>query len=230
MKETEIYAPNFRNGERVVLVRHPHGGVFEIPELTVNNRHPEAKRLLGRAPDAVGIHSKVAARLSGADFDGDTVLVIPNNSKKVKTDRPLEGLKIFDPQMYKIPDDSPIPRMTARQKASEMGQVSNLITDMTIKNASTSELARAVRHSMVVIDAEKHGLDYKQSAKDNGISALKTKYQGGASAGAATLISRASSRTDVPERKGAPRVDPTTGRKSFQETGATYVDAKGKVQ
>lgn len=230
MKETEIYAPNFRNGERVALVRHPHGGIFEIPELTVNNRHPEAKRLLGRAPDAVGIHSKVAERLSGADFDGDTVLVIPNSSGRVKTGRPLDGLKNFDPQMYKLPDDSPIPRMTARQKASEMGQVSNLITDMTIKNASTSELARAVRHSMVVIDAEKHGLDYKQSAKDNGISQLKAKYQGSANAGASTLISRASSRTDVPERKGAPRIDPATGRKSFQETGATYVDAKGKTQ
>lgn len=230
MRETEIYAPNFRNGERVVLVRHPHGGIFEIPELTVNNRHPEAKRLLGRAPDAVGIHSKVAERLSGADFDGDTVLVIPNNSRKVKTGRPLDGLKNFDPQMYKLPDDSPIPRMTARQKASEMGKVSNLITDMTIRGANNAELARAVRHSMVVIDAEKHGLNWKQSAIDNGIAQLKAKYQGDSKAGgASTLISRASSRTDVPERKGAPRIDPTTGKRTYQETGATYVDASGKV-
>jgi hypothetical protein len=37
MKDNEIYAPNFRNGEKVVLVRYPHGGTFEIPELTVNN-------------------------------------------------------------------------------------------------------------------------------------------------------------------------------------------------
>lgn len=38
MKETEIFAPNYRDGEKVVLIRYPHGGTFEIPELTVNNK------------------------------------------------------------------------------------------------------------------------------------------------------------------------------------------------
>ena len=235
MKETEIYAPNYRNGERVALIRYPHGGIFEIPELTVNNHHPEAKKLLGNAKDAVGINHKVAQKLSGADFDGDTVLVIPNNSRKVKSSPALEGLKDFDPvRTYKLPDDSPIPRMTARQKAIEMGVVSNLITDMTIKGANTSELARAVRHSMVVIDAEKHGLNYKQSALDNGIAQLKAKYQGGPTAGAATLISRASADVRVADRKersaakgGA--VDKATGKKVFEETGETFVNAQGKV-
>ena len=37
----------FRDGERVALVRFPHGGTFEIPELTVNNRNREARRILG---------------------------------------------------------------------------------------------------------------------------------------------------------------------------------------
>ena len=37
MKDNEIYAPNFKDGERVVLIRYPHGGIFEIPELIVNN-------------------------------------------------------------------------------------------------------------------------------------------------------------------------------------------------
>ena len=55
---------------------------------------------------------------------------------------------------------------------TEMGKISNLITDMTIIGATDDELARAVRHSMVVIDAEKHHLDYKQSEKDNNIQAL----------------------------------------------------------
>jgi len=49
LRDNEIYAPNFRDGEKVVLVRYPHGGIFEIPELTVNNRHPESKRSIGRA-------------------------------------------------------------------------------------------------------------------------------------------------------------------------------------
>lgn len=228
MKEHEIYAPNYRNGERVALVRYPHGGIFEIPELTVNNRHPQAKKALGNARDAVGINSKVAERLSGADFDGDTVLVIPNNSRSVKTAPALVGLKGFDPQRA-YPGHEGMPKMTARQKAFEMGDVSNLITDMTIRGANTTELARAVRHSMVVIDAEKHGLNWKQSAIDNGIPQLKQKYQGSARAGASTLISRATSRKDVPERKQTVRIDPATGKRVFVETGATYTNKQGKL-
>jgi len=242
MKETEIYAPNFKNGERVVLIRHPHAGVFEIPELTVNNRHPEARKLLGPTKDrpepvrdAVGIHPKVAQHLSGADFDGDTVLVIPNNDRRIKNSPPLAGLKDFDPQIYKIPDDSPIPRIKPKTKQLQMGDVSNLITDMTIKGAPPSELARAVRHSMVVIDAEKHHLNYKQSAIDNGISQLKKRYQTDAAgnpssrAGASTLISRAKSRKEVPERKQGFKINPETGAKEYRYTGATKIDAKGRV-
>jgi hypothetical protein len=233
LRENEIYAPNFRDGERVALVRYPHGGIFEIPELTVNNRHPEARRSIGQARDAVGIHSKVAERLSGADFDGDTVLVIPNNKRQVKTAPALDGLKGFDPQRS-YPAYEGMKRMSARTKAIEMGQVSNLITDMTIRGASTAELARAVRHSMVVIDAEKHNLDWKQSAADNGIGQLKAKYQGGSRAGASTLISRATSAVRVAERKPRPAaegggVDKATGERRFVPTGETYTNRQGKT-
>lgn len=224
LKDNEIYAPNYRNGEKVVLIRHPHGGIFEIPELTVNNKNREANSVIKQAKDAVGINSKVAARLSGADFDGDTVLVIPNNNKSIKTSPPLEGLKNFDPQQYKM--DQPN-GMTGKMKQRQMGEVSNLITDMTIKKASHAEIARAVRHSMVVIDAEKHNLNYKQSAKDNNIAELKQKYQGRANAGAATLISRAKSEERVGARKprsvkdGGP-INPKTGEKMWEYTNETY--------
>lgn len=227
MKTTEVYAPNFKHGEKVVLVRHPHGGRFEIPELTVNNKNPHARKAIGtKVKDAIGIHPKVAERLSGADFDGDSVLCIPNNSGKVKTSPALKGLNGFDPKaMY--PEYPGMKLMTSKQTQLKMGEVSNLITDMTIKGATQSEIARAVRHSMVVIDAEKHHLNYKQSEIDNGIAALKKKYQGRANAGAATLISRASSKVYVPDRK--PRsaskgggIDKKTGRKVWEETGKTY--------
>ena len=227
MKPTEVYAPNFKHGEKVVLVRHPHGGRFEIPELTVNNKNPHARKTIGtKVKDAIGIHPKVAERLSGADFDGDSVLCIPNNSGKVKTSPALKGLNGFDPKaMY--PEYPGMKLMTSKQTQLKMGEVSNLITDMTIKGATQSEIARAVRHSMVVIDAEKHHLNYKQSEIDNGIAALKKKYQGRANAGASTLISRASSKVYVPDRK--PRsaskgggIDKKTGRKVWEETGKTY--------
>jgi hypothetical protein len=219
----EIYAPRYEDGERVVLVRYPHGGKFEIPELKVNNRHPDAKRLLGNAPDAVGIHHSVAERLSGADFDGDTVLVIPNNKGKISTEPPLEGLKGFDPKI-EYPGYEGMTKMTAKQKGREMGDVSNLITDMHIKGAPGEELARAVRHSMVVIDAEKHGLNWKLSAQQNGIAALKKKYQGKATAGASTIISKATSDERVNARKLRPAkdggpIDRETGKLVYVETG-----------
>ena len=223
MPPTQVYAPRYNNGERVVLIRFPHGGTFEIPELIVNNSHPEAKRLLGDAQDAVGIHHSVAERLSGADFDGDTVLVIPNESGRVKVTPALEGLKNFDTHTYKYPANSGVPKMTKRQKGYEMGMVSNLITDMTIRGAGTQDIAKAIRHSMVVIDAEKHHLNYKQSAKDNGIRTLKERYQGKAQGGASTLISRAGSDIYLPDKKerrqskGGP-VDPVTGAKVYEPT------------
>jgi biotin operon repressor len=242
LKENEIYAPaNFRDGERVVLIRHPHGGIFEIPELVVNNKNPEGRSVLGNALDAVGIHPKTAAKLSGADFDGDTAIVIPNRDGLIKTAPSLKGLKDFDPKSA-YPAYEGMPKMSSRTKQMQMGDVSNLITDMTIKGATANEIARAVRHSMVVIDAEKHNLNYKQSAIDNGIAELKRIYQGGERSGASTLISKASSELRVPYRVegklvpnpktgGTKRlyIDPATGKKLYEETGETFVNAKGKV-
>lgn len=242
LKENEIYAPaNFRDGERVVLIRHPHGGIFEIPELVVNNKNREGKAVLGNALDAVGIHPKTAAKLSGADFDGDTAIVIPNKDGLIKTAPSLKALKDFDTKSA-YPAYDGMPKMSPRTKQMQMGDVSNLITDMTIKGATPNEIARAVRHSMVVIDAEKHNLNYKQSAIDNGIAELKKKYQGGERSGASTLISKASSEIRVPHRVEGKLVadpktgktkrlyyDPATGKKLYEETGETFVNAKGKL-
>ena len=224
IKPNEIYAPNFKHGERVALVRYPHGGTFEIPELVVNNKFKDGKRLITpKAKDAVGIHPSVAERLSGADFDGDNAVVIPlGGTTKVKTTPTLRGLKGFDPKTA-YPAVPGMKRMTNTQ--TEMGKISNLITDMTLHDAKPSEIARAVRHSMVVIDAEKHGLNYVQSEKDNGISQLKKKYQNGG--GASTLISLAKSKAYVPERKlrrasEGGHIDPKTGELIYKETGRYY--------
>lgn len=237
MKPTEVYAPNFNDGEKVVLIRYPHGGKFEIPELTVNNKNREARKNIGlHARDAIGIHPDVAARLSGADFDGDSVLVIPNNDGKIKTEAPLEGLKGFDPHRA-YPAYEGMKRMTKKQTGLEMGMISNLITDMTIRGAPNAELARAVRHSMVVIDAEKHNLNWKQSAIDNGIQSLKEKYQrkaNGRVGGASTIISRANADVRVNEHKprsaeeGGP-IDPSTGRKVYEPHPISYVDREGNT-
>jgi hypothetical protein len=228
LKENEIYAPGYRDGETVVLVRYPHGGKFEIPELVVNNRNPQGNKLIH--PDsraAVGINHKVAARLSGADFDGDTVVVIPNNHKRISTEPPLERLKGFDPQR-EYPKYPGMKVMSNTQ--TEMGKISNLITDMTIRGANHDELAKAVRHSMVVIDAEKHELDYKRSAIENDIAGLRKKYQvtpGRPQGGASTIISRTSGDVTIQDRKLRPAseggpIDRKTGKLVYVPTNKTY--------
>jgi hypothetical protein len=232
MKEHEIYIPSLNNGDRVALVRFPHAGPFEIPQLTVNNRNREARSLLGTdAVDTVGVHHKVAERLSGADFDGDTVLVIPNHTGQVKSAPALEGLKDFDPLRYKLPKDSPLlkdenKKKLAADKQKQMGRVSNLITDMSLQGASSDHLARAVRHSMVVIDSEKHGLDIKASERENNIRELKQRYQGGGNRGASTLISKANAKVRIDEKRlqkpsqGGP-INLKTGELIFVPTGRT---------
>lgn len=229
IKETQVYAPGFDNGESVALVRFPHAGRFEIPILTVNNKNQEGIKLLGRNPiDAVGINPKVAEILSGADFDGDTVLVIPNNDKKIKNETPLVGLKDFDPRtLYKGYEG--MKKMTKQQHGLEMGKASNLITDMTISKAPADQMARAVRHSMVVVDAEKHGLDWKRSEKEHGIAQLKKEYQ--PEGGVSTLLSRAKSPDYSPETRPSRqseggRVNPKTGEKQETPTGRLRRDSK----
>lgn len=213
IKDTEVYAPNFNDGEQVALICYPHGGTFEIPILKVNNKQREGKRVLGTTPkDAIGISSKVAERLSGADFsavDADG------------TEHYYRGGKEF---------------RVMRNTQTEMGVISNLIIDMTLMGATQDELACAVRHSMVIIDAEKHHLDYKQSEVDNQIASLKKRYQGTREPdgtyheGAATLISRAKSEVQVTKRRGSPVIDPQTGELSWKEVHETYTDKDGKVR
>ena len=232
LKENEVFAPQYKDGSKVALVRYPHGGTFEIPILTVNNKDKAASKIIGKdAIDAVGINKKVADRLSGADYDGDFVIVIPTHDSKGKvkiTSTPeLPGLKGFDTKSYKYDEVRTDKNgkehyyrngkefKIMKNTNTQMGIVSNLITDMTIQGASNDELARAVRHSMVVIDAEKHKLDYKQSYVENNISQLQRKYQpkfdkdgnvirGG---GASTIFSRAKGEIQIDKRKGQAKIN-----------------------
>lgn len=262
LKDNEVYAPNYENGTQLALIRYPHGGTFEIPILTVNNRNKIGKTIIGAdSEDAVGINHKIADQLSGADFDGDTVMCIPTNDAggkvKIRNKRPLEDLEGFDPKVAyggtKTKDENgnehytrngiEYPIMEDTQK--QMGVISNLITDMTLGGATDKELARAVKHSMVVIDAQKHKLDYKASEIDNNIDGLKTKYQrtilpdgtekiGGAS----TLLSRAKGETSVNKRQGSYKInmpdkewyDPTrpVGAKLWKEADDLYYPDRSK--
>ena len=182
LSDNEVYAPNFRDGETVALIRFPHQGTFEIPILKVNNRNPQGKELIGSNPmDAIGVNKANADRLSGADFDGDTVMVVPcndarNSDTKIMNRPPLEGLEGFDPkEEYKYDySEKRIEKVRMKDKFGkpmfdengepayedkevthyfrngrefkqmtrtdlEMGNVSNLMTDMTLKGAAPAQ-------------------------------------------------------------------------------------------
>ena len=237
-KDGQCYCPSLKDGTEVALVRYPHAGTFEIPKLVVNNKDANGQKLIPKdSLDAIGINSKTAQQLSGADFDGDTVIAIPLSSKvKInnKTGPEYKTLLDFDPKTA-YPGYEGMAKIKPQTKQNEMGKVSNLITDMTIQGAPESDIVRAVKHSMVVIDSEKHGLNYKLSEQENGIAQLKLKWQGKTTGGASTLISRAGSEVrDINERKEFnPNIDidRETGEKKYRETGRTYVDKKtGKVK
>ena len=261
LKDDEIYAPFYEDGEEVVLIRFPHQGRFEIPRLHVNNKNKEGKEVLGNHPEhAVGININVASTLSGADFDGDTVLVIPTKGVNIKNDKPLTDLDGFDPrEKYKKSDDQIKTGPTAKggdgfMTNHQMGRVTNLLSDMSILGADEQDIAMVVKHALVVIDAEKHNLDWAQSEKDNHIQELKKKYRGAANKGGSTFITRGGSEMNVPER--VELTGPTTvktnpythektvykmtpdelemynqGKKVYRETGRTYVDKKtGKTK
>lgn len=229
LKDNECYSPSYRDGEQLVLIRYPHAGVFEIPIVTNNTKNKEAISVLGSdSIDAIGITPRTAEQLSGADFDGDTVIAIPYDPRIIKSASPLKALENFNPKTA-YPAYEDMPRMTNQQKQAEMGKVSNLITDMTVKGAPLSEIARAVKHSMVVIDAEKHNLNYKQSYNDNRIAELKARYQGGTVTnprGASTLISRAASEERVGKRKALTKEQALATGRTLVRKGAYSVDVK----
>ena len=264
LKDNEVYAPGYDPGTKLALIRYPHGGIFEIPILTVTHKNPQADKYIGKdSIDAVGISKKVADRLSGADFDGDTVMCIPTHDRRGKvhiTNKDeLPGLKGFEGKdIYgsdEVREDANGEKHYFRNgreyrimkdTGKQMGVISNLITDMTLAGATDDELARAVRHSMVVIDAEKHKLDYKQSELDNNIVALKKKYQPKYDVdgnligygGAGTILSRSKGEVSIDRRqgsrkinqKGKPWYDPTKpeGAEIFKVSDDLYYPVRDK--
>ena len=219
--DDECFCPNYPHGERLALIRFPHAGPQEIPIVRNNLKCKEAIDTIGmNAPDAIGLHPSQYPKLSGADSDGDSVVTIPLSTAKIQSKPIFQGLQDFDTKIYKYKDPD-APWMTSQQRGNEMGKATNLIADMGLLGAKPEEIERAVKYSMVVVDALKHHLDYKKAYKDLNIRQLKIDYQGGANRGAVTFVTRAGSEDHVPEYKTY-GIDPETGRDITKETGEKY--------
>ena len=104
---------------------------------------------------------------------------------------------------------------------TEMGVVTNLITDMNLIGADPDEMARAVKYSQVIIDAEKHKLNWKACKEEMRIDELQKIYQkkeNGKYGGSGTIISKASGPKPVPEKEWQGKIDPETGEKIWRYT------------
>lgn len=222
LKPGECYCPAYKDGEKLALIRYPHQSVSEIPIVTVNNSNKEGKKIItNEAITAIGLNPKDAQRMSGADFDGDTVVCIPNKKGYIHNEPEFTGLKGFEPKEV-WPGYPGMKKIAHQTQQVEMGKVTNLITDMTLQNAREDELVRAIKQAQVVIDAEKHNLNYKGAEEEYRIDELKRKYQmkeNGKYGGAGTIISRAKSQANIEERNKYPKIDPNTGEYIYTKTG-----------
>ena len=252
----EVYAPAYPDGQELVLCRFPMADISELPRVINNLSNKEGQKLIGTSSiEAIGVSPGVRQQMSGADNDGDTCIAMPDNVdgvRRIDTRKMYDEMKDFDPaQFARKETDVPTKDRTKKNgyrgkdewdKGFEMGSVSNLIMDMNAANAPESERIRAMKHSMVVIDAEKHNYDWQASEKEFGIKELKIKYQGGPDAGAATIVSRRKRDVTIKERKqgvemynpvtGKKRIlyyDPETGEKLYTDTGRTYKEGKYKT-
>lgn len=227
LKPTEVYCPQYTNGTILALIRYPHQNLGEIPIVTVNNNNKEGKSFItGAAKDAIGIHPEVAHRLSGADFDGDTVVAIPNDKGYIKNMPEIEAMRGFDPRAA-WPAYEGMKRCTKQYGYHLMGVTTNLLTDMSLQGASIDEITRVTKYSMVCIDAHKHNLNWRGAEKEYRIDELRRKYQkktdgSGKYGGAGTIISRASGEYDVHDRK-LTGINKETGEKEYYYTGKRKV-------
>lgn len=88
----------------------------------------------------------------------------------------IEGLDNYDPrELYRLDENGP-KLVSITHHRIEVGKISNLIRRMRDRGATTSEMVRALRHLLTIVDAAKHHLDYKKSEIDNDITNLIIKY------------------------------------------------------
>lgn len=85
-----------------------------------------------------------------------------------------EDLNQFDPMVYTTdyPDV-----LEGFDRERELNNIAVLIASMVIGGAENQEMERAIKHSMVIIDAKKYHLDWRQSEHDFGIMHLAIKYR-----------------------------------------------------
>lgn len=93
-----------------------------------------------------------------------------------KVDSWAETFDIADFDVMEYHTDEPDVTIKTSDKRREMGHINNLIRAMVKKGATKDEIADIVKYSMVVIDAEKKQLNWRQAAIDFNVKLMQEKY------------------------------------------------------
>ena len=94
------------------------------------------------------------------------------------TKEQYDEVAAFRPKVeYAIPDRAEPVFRSPTQHPIPVDKHSNLLAHMSWYGATGEELVRAIKHGMVVLDADKHHLDWQKSAEDFGIQELYQKYR-----------------------------------------------------
>lgn len=82
----------------------------------------------------------------------------------------------FDPKVEFAMPEGVSNELDNQTKDSQMYIIAKLIASMSLVRASSDKMARAVKHSMVLVDAQKCNLDWKASEQKFGIKELIEEY------------------------------------------------------
>ena len=231
LEPNEIYAPMYEEGSKVVSIRYPHQGLIEVVEYTVTHKNKEAKSFMLNAKDAVGIHPNAAKQMSGADYDGDSVVIIPTVSadgkviNDIRKDKAIQELMDFDPNSFERKEGDTFKRISKSYQNRMMGVATNLLQDMKTIGAPREDIIDGVKFCYVIIDSWKHDLNWKAAEKQFRIKELKSRYQGNIDPvtgeeknGASTLITRAKSPIYQPKYNELWQPDKNTGEILYKST------------
>ena len=249
-----VYAPNYPDGHKLAIIRYPHANICEIPVLIVNNSNPEGKTQIGRGLDAIGLPKSALDQLSGADTDGDTgtcidVTKLEELGLHVDTTKyfdeligfdskaaaPMTDVTVLNKNWNARSDGTSGKTMSKRDRGLQMGRITNCISNMQKATGVTrDEMVRAMKYSMIVIDAYKHNLDWKGAEQEYGIKEIYDKYSSGDKK-AIWTVSKASTQGGLETQdfkyESYTKADGTEGQKKVYintETGEKYWSYTGR--
>lgn len=180
LQSHEVYTPMFENGQKLAGFRNPHTSASNILSVTNNLENYEIAKYFNLTDNIVivnGVNSDINDRLSGSDYDSDTVLLSPEDIlvklAKVSNDNypvvinAVEGSKVEyrlnAEDMYKVDDDLSMSTQLIGVVTNKSQQLLSVYWDNLTNRKSTEgmldSISKLVALSGISIDLAKVEVD-----------------------------------------------------------------------